>query len=91
MATATQPMPRSSVQMAFKAALKQSGVPKRASVHSLRHSYATHLLEAGNNLRFIQEVLGHRSPETTAIYYAQTPDMCTKLIQVIDNKAMLVG
>lgn len=68
MATATQPMPRSSVQMAFKAALKQSGVPKRASLHSLRHSYATHLLEAGNNLRFIQEVLGHRSPETTAIY-----------------------
>lgn len=68
MATATQPMPRSSVQMAFKAALKQSGVAKCASVHSLRHSYATHLLEAGNNLRFIQEVLGHRSPETTAIY-----------------------
>jgi integrase/recombinase XerD len=68
MPTATEPMPRSSVQMAFHAALKQSGIPKNASVHTLRHSYATHLLEAGNNLRFIQEVLGHRSPETTAVY-----------------------
>jgi len=68
MSTATEPMPRSSVQMAFHAALKQSGISKHASVHTLRHSYATHLLEAGNHLRFIQEVLGHRSPETTALY-----------------------
>jgi integrase/recombinase XerD len=68
MASATAPMPRSSVQMAFHAALKQSGLHKPASVHTLRPSYATPLLEAGNNLRFIQQVLGHRSPETTAIY-----------------------
>jgi integrase/recombinase XerD len=44
MATATQPMPRSSVQDAFRAALKASGLPKRASVRTLRHSWATHLL-----------------------------------------------
>ena len=56
------------VQKAFRAALHQSGVNKDATVHTLRHSYATHLLEAGVNLRIIQGYLGHTSPETTAIY-----------------------
>jgi integrase/recombinase XerD len=68
MATASEPMSRSSVQDAFRAALKQSGVHKHASVHTLRHSYATHLLEAGVNLRLIQAYLGHNSPTTTALY-----------------------
>ena len=65
---ATEPMHKSSVQDAFRAALKQSGIHKRASVHTLRHSWATHLLEAGVNLRLIQEYLGHNSPTTTSIY-----------------------
>jgi len=58
----------SGVQRAFKAALQESGIQKPATVHTLRHSYATHLLEAGINLRLIQAYLGHSSPQATAIY-----------------------
>jgi site-specific recombinase XerD len=48
--------------------LKESGLNKAAHVHTLRHSYATHLLEAGVNLRIIQSILGHTTPTTTAVY-----------------------
>ncbi len=66
---ATEPTPRTNVANAFKEALKKSGVNKpKASTRTLRHSYATHLVELGVNLRLIQEYLGHTSPNTTAIY-----------------------
>lgn len=58
----------SAVQKAFKEALRIANVYKYAHPHTLRHSYATHLLEAGENIRTVQELLGHKSVETTMIY-----------------------
>ena len=65
---ATEAMSESSVQNAFRLALAASGVSKPASVHTLRHSYATHLLEEGVNIRVVSAYLGHASIEQTAVY-----------------------
>ena len=73
------PISDSSLQSAFRRALKLSGVVKRAHVHTLRHSYATHLLEEGTDSRTIQVYLGHGSLRTTQIY--------THLTQVIHQAA----
>jgi integrase/recombinase XerD len=79
------PISRASLQSAFGRALKQSGIHKRAHVHTLRHSYATHLLEAGVNLRLIQEYLGHTSPQTTAIYTHLTRELRDTALEPING------
>jgi site-specific recombinase XerD len=65
---ATRPMAKASVQGALRRVLKQLNIKKRISIHTLRHSYATHLLEAGVNIRRIQQYLGHSSLNSTMVY-----------------------
>jgi site-specific recombinase XerD len=79
------PISRSSLQSAFLRALKQSGVHKRAHVHTLRHSYATPLLEAGVNLRLIQSYLGHTSARTTQLYTHLTPEVRQTAVDPINR------
>jgi site-specific recombinase XerD len=83
--SARPPISRSSLQSAFVRAVKQSGIHKRAHVHTLRHSYATHLLEAGVALQLIQEYLGHTSPRTTTIYTHLTRELRDGALEPING------
>jgi site-specific recombinase XerD len=67
-AKAAEPMARSSVHGAMKRVVQDLRIKKRVTIHTLRHSYATHLLEAGVNLRLIQRYLGHSSLQATMVY-----------------------
>lgn len=64
----SQPVPDRTAQHMFKNALRKSGIKKKIGIHSLRHSFATHLLEQGVSLPIIQQLLGHSSLRTTSVY-----------------------
>ena len=82
-----EPLCATTLQKTFKVVLLQSGIHKEASIHTLRHSYATHLLERGINLRVIQELLGHQSPQTTARYTHLTDKSLHKLTETVNHLA----
>jgi len=80
-----KPLCATTLQKTFKIVLLQSQIHKEASIHTLRHSYATHLLERGINLRVIQEVLGHQSPQTTARYTHLTDKSFHTLAETVNR------
>ena len=74
-----------SVQQVLKTALREAGIKQKASIHTLRHSFATHLLESGTDIRFIQEFLGHQSIKTTEIYTHVTTVSKSKIRSPLDS------
>jgi len=73
-----------SAQKVFLQALNRAGIGKQASCHSLRHSFATHLLERGTDLTFIQKLLGHENIKTTQIYARVSDNLITKISSPLD-------
>jgi site-specific recombinase XerD len=83
-ASAQRPMAEASVQGALKRVVDQLGLTKSVSIHTLRHSYASHLIEAGVNLRRVQQLLGHSSLQTTMRYLHLTEPDRERTREIID-------
>lgn len=75
----------SSLQKVLKQAVARTAITKEVTLHTLRHSFATHLLEAGASTRFIQELLGHESPKTTELYTQVTSFSLSKIQSPLDR------
>ena len=74
-----------SVQQVFKKAMQKAKINKKIGVHSLRHSYATHLIEQGVDIRFVQDLLGHNNIKTTMVYTGLTDAAKRKIVSPLDN------
>jgi site-specific recombinase XerD len=74
-----------SARQVLRRALRQTGIKKYVTLHTLRHSFATHLLEGGTDIRYIQELLGHKSPKTTMIYTHVSSTNLTDIKNPFDN------
>ena len=83
--TAAMPMSMTAVQGAMKKITKQIDFGKKVSIHTLRHSYGTHLLEAGVSLRAIQQYMGHSSLQTTMVYLHLTESAAVDARKTIEN------
>jgi len=79
------PYSATSIERIFRDAVGRAGIKKYVTPHSLRHSFATHLLEQGTNLRYIQELLGHSSTKTTQIYTRVASNSLMKIRNPLDN------
>jgi len=80
-----QQISREGIRHAFRAAIRKAGINKPVCVHTLRHSFATHLLENGTDIRYIQELLGHNSPKTTMIYTHVTENSIKNISNPFDD------
>jgi integrase/recombinase XerD len=85
-ATPGRPITESSIGFVMRAAKKRAGIMKRATIHTLRHSFATHLLEQGTDIRSVQSLLGHRSIMTTIVYLHVSPKSLSRVTSPLDTK-----
>ena len=89
------PMDKGAAQHAMKLAVEEANIHKHISIHNLRHSYGTHSLEHGMDLRSLQELLGHNSPTTTALYtqltdtiHKNNQDIVNDFVNKVDTSCM---
>ena len=80
-----KPLSTDTIQRIVRESAEKAGIHKHVTPHSLRHSYATHLLEAGTNIRYIQSLLGHSSLNTTQIYTNVANEQLKKIVSPLDK------